>query len=825
MADKPPDDKNSSSKDSTGSGGAREKQPSSTSHRFSPNASPARTRVDDSADCECLVCEQRRERIQRNRLRLHSESASSSTNNLRHRLEVESPCLQPRRDLRRSLLDSAAGNNELNDSKCQSCPDLMRVSHPNALDRTQAVDGMEGYFNANRHLLNTSDSCEEKSENTSRPAAIPVETHTYHFPPEVMSRANAGGENNNCDNDDSDEGGVYVCDEDKLVMSSSTQLPPSRPAEASSSDDQGDFIEADIPPNRGIYACSSSNNTPDSSSDSSYEDLRTMSFEQPQGGAAGGGARRSRDDDHSYEDLRLLDIRPPPNREHRGERAAMNALSHDSHRSSSMSASSSAENPLSAANVNGDESCRPKTLYGADSLQISGASSNAAESSPVTSMSESSHRTPSSSFLSPQLSDSGATYGIASESSVFMSPDTENFEPLSGVGGHGRPPLLRHRSVDCNDPLDGGPPPFRAVRSSNDLPNAEEFVGAYGRRRHRCAGPGSAGGLELQNIDSHTCAYKLHHNKEKQIDWKDCNCDDMDSTLKGYYSRGGGGASSHGGEARDRSASDASSKKSGRWTCKIVRTGTYQQNPERYTKAIVCNSVYEAWAETRVRNLFYSENLDSRELKDNNSSRSSSEEDLLANINNLNRHRTESSDYEELFNVSRQTSTSNFDQDENSFQQQQGGDTLRAGAVPPGTEHLRGHTASASMMYESRNVLDVSDPHHAEQQENQNNINLETGERYHQQQQENTASAAAASATTVTAGPDHLTRSDPDQIKKTYNDMKTILKRKKYKKRTRTVYVKGKPTRHKLIKFKMRPGQIFQALDYDYIHFNYSDSE
>ena len=286
--------------------------------------------------------------------------------------------------------------------------------------------------------------------------------------------------------------------------------------------------------------------------------------------------------------------------------------------------------------------------------------------------------------------------------------------------------------------------------------------------------------------------------KDKQIDWKASNCDDGTLKFRGHDSN----------EARDRSASDASSKKSGRWTYKIVRTGhTYQPNPERYTKPMVCNSVYEAWAETRVRNLFYNETQDLKELR-GSSSQSSSEEDLLASINNLNRHRTESSDYEDLFNVSRQTSTSNFDHDENNFQQT---DTLKAGAsgmsaVEPGTLRM-----------ESRN-LSVDADHQTEQQENQNNINLETGERYQQQQ-------AAAEAS---RGEDMrlASRSDPDQLQKTYNDIKlTLLKRKKYKKRTRTVYVKGKPTRHKLIKFKMRPGQIFQALDYDYIHFNYSDSE
>ena len=290
---------------------------------------------------------------------------------------------------------------------------------------------------------------------------------------------------------DIDEGGVFVCDDDKVVMNCAP-VPQTRVEGNNSSDDQGDFIEADIPKNAykgGLYACSSENNTP-SSTDSSYEDLRTMSFDR--GGNREEGARRSRDDDHSYEDLRLLDIRPP-NREQQRERererhrgSGMNALSSDN----SMSASST-ENALSAGNFG--ESCRPRTLYG-DSLQIEGASGGGTESSPVTSVSESSHRTPSSSFLSPQLSDSGATYGIASESSVFLSPDAESFEPISGA--HGRPPLSRHRSVDCNEHEGPSVPPFRAVRSSNDLPNADDFgAGAYGRNT-------GSGSLDIQNIDS-----------------------------------------------------------------------------------------------------------------------------------------------------------------------------------------------------------------------------------------------------------------------------------------------------------------------------------
>ena len=201
MADKPPDKKPpSDSKDAIG--GCKEKT-YSVSRAYKFNVSPPRIRVSDGPDCECMLCERRRERDQRNRARLRNESLSTSTSpTLQRRCEHET------RDLRRSLLDSVArDSSELiqSDTKCQSCPDLIRVSQTDTgtVNSPAAVPGddMEEYFNANRHMLDNANTETKDDDTGQKQAPVPVETHTYHFPPEVMCRANNGADNTDCDNE------------------------------------------------------------------------------------------------------------------------------------------------------------------------------------------------------------------------------------------------------------------------------------------------------------------------------------------------------------------------------------------------------------------------------------------------------------------------------------------------------------------------------------------------------------------------------------------------------------------------------------------------
>ena len=339
------------------------------------------------------------------------------------------------------------------------------------------TDGMDSYFRDNLHLLHedivdTGASTPEASprheslnledtavsnEDYMHMAAAPMNSVSSWNDVATMTcsssrhsgmqSSNGYGSDKNShrgSDDDSDEGGVYVLPDDVVVSRSNLSRRISI-----SSDDQGDFIEADI--SRNGYAssdASSNSNSRKNSASSSYEDLRTSNIRPP---------NRSGDDE-TFTRL-VFDNESRACGLMQTTTSSGAAASATSHHSRNISSSPEREHASAVA------ATRPNNLFNAladneyiDRSNFMLTSASTESSSPFT-MS-------SAAFMSPSYSENStsALNAPTSESSVFISPDLENAPDNSA---RRRQAFLRNQSVDSGA-VNHGQCPLRPAKSSGE---------------------------------------------------------------------------------------------------------------------------------------------------------------------------------------------------------------------------------------------------------------------------------------------------------------------------------------------------------------------